>query len=515
MAKTKLSISLIKENKSLNEIIQSGIPTIDLGGGYVLYYKQSEAKDPKWVNSFFDDTIKDSTPLKSKSTSAVILYNINVADGIKRIFAITFGYGKSLLISSAVEKRFGLLVTLNSVDAEKLRSVDINSLEAIPINNRIQSSVLAGIGNFNIDIDRDLLKSVSGKSNVNLLSGTLSGADSLSVSTDCLYNDMNEFLKKCYTLYKSNHYLDVGFDWINQMQYVKDSLLVNSLDLELIRRLNEDVPQGVWISIPEIFDYNSLETFGLKSDLRYDDLNMNVLKEEYVKDFSVKNVKSRSIICYNSEGSIVRKWSVYRCLYVDLQYEGRQYLLNDGKWYNVDYDFVDKVNKYYKEAHLSDLPLIDYAWKDEEMYNKKVCESDKDRYCLMDRKNLVYGGSKIEFCDIYTKQRQFVHVKKYSGSSVLSHLFFQGMVSAENFFDDEYRKKANEKLGDAFKVPTDKPISASDYEIIYAIAKDDVDNGGLPDIPFFSKVAFRNVASRLKKFGYKVSIRGVKRTYNC
>lgn len=34
-----------------------------------------------------------------------------------------------------------------------------------------------------------------------------------------------------------------------------------------------------------------------------------------------------------------------------------------------------------------------------------------------------------------------------------------------------------------------------------------------PDIPFFSKVSFRSVSSRLNHYGFKVSIKGINRTY--
>ncbi len=51
----------------------------------------------------------------------------------------------------------------------------------------------------------------------------------------------------------------------------------------------------------------------------------------------------------------------------------------------------------------------------------------------MDKKNIPYGGgySRIEFCDLFSKSKQMIHVKRYGGSSVLSHLFNQGLVSGE------------------------------------------------------------------------------------
>ena len=512
MSKTKLTISLIKEGIPKNRVVKEGTPTIQLLENQILYYRNNQAANPKWMASFFNGVLGDNDALQTKSTSAVILYEINVGQPVSRIFAVCFGFGKNLLDSNVIEKRFGLLVTLNSVDADKLRSVDINSLEAIPLNNRIQSSALSAIGNFNIDIDKDLLKSVTGKSEGEMIEGTLSGADSLSVSTDKCFDEMEGFLQHCYALYKSNHYKETGFDWVNQMQGLKDSTIIQQLNTRLINELNSDNPQNIWTSIPEIVAYNSMDSFRLKSDVIYDDLSIDIVKKEYDSAFNENNIKSRRIECLNAEENVVRRWSVFRCLYADFNYNQHRYLLNDGKWYEVDVDFVRRVESFYENIELSDLPLLDYVWKDEYIYNQEVCNSNPQRYFLMDRKTIRMGGTPIEFCDIYTSDRQFVHVKKYSGSSVLSHLFFQGAVSAENFFNKEYREKANEKLEDGFKVPTDR-ITSSDYEVVFAIAKDNLQEGERPEIPFFSKVSFRSVVSRLRNFGYKVTLKGINRTY--
>ena len=513
MAKTKLSISLIKEGIPINQVLKPGIPSLTLANGLILYYKNNQPVSPKWVNSFLKGEYVGSESLQGKSVSAVILYQIDVGENVHRIFAVCFGFGRSLLDPNVVEKRFGLLTTLNCVDADKLRSIDINSMEAVPLNNRIQSSILAEIRNFNIDVDKDLLKSVTGKASGEELSGTISGADSLSVSTDKSYDEIEGFLKHCYHLYKSDHYREAGFDWINQIQEIKDKTLIERLDQQLIAEFNSENPARIWTSIPEIIDYYSLESFKLKTDNIYDDLSISVLKEEYGNNLTLNNIKKKKVTCLNAEGTPVRVWTVYRCLYAELNLEGHQYLLNDGKWYEVEQDYVRQVQQYYENAKLSDIPMSDYAWKDEKEYNIAVCNEYPDRYCLMDRRNVQQGGSPIEFCDIYSCDKQFIHVKKYNGSSVLSHLFFQGYVSAENFFDLAYRKKANRLLGDNFKVPETDTISASDYEVVFAIAKDNLEEGERPDIPFFSKVSFKSVSSKLKHYGFKVSIKGIKRIY--
>ena len=60
-------------------------------------------------------------------------------------------------------------------------------------------------------------------------------------------------------------------------------------------------------------------------------------------------------------------------------------------------------------------------------------------------------------------------------------------------------------------MPKTDNISALGYEVIFAIAKDNLEERERPEIPFFSKVSFRSVSSRLKHYGFKVSIKGINR----
>ena len=66
-------------------------------------------------------------------------------------------------------------------------------------------------------------------------------------------------------------------------------------------------------------------------------------------------------------------------------------------------------------------------------------------------------------------------------------------------------------MADNFKVPKTDNISALGYEVVFGIAKDNLEEGERPEIPFFSKVSFRSVSSRLKHYGFKVSIKGINR----
>lgn len=154
----------------------------------------------------------------------------------------------------------------------------------------------------------------------------------------------------------------------------------------------------------------------------------------------------------------------------------------------------------------SDIVLPNYNHADEGAYNLSLPAAIPGSTCL-DRNLIPYGGghSTIEFCDLLTADRRLVHIKRYSGSAQLSHLFNQGVVSGELFVQErEFREKLNEKLPDGRKLAdvAARP-NPQDYQVIFAIISKS--NNPL-EIPFFSKVSLRNARRRLLGYGYTVKI---------
>jgi uncharacterized protein (TIGR04141 family) len=150
--------------------------------------------------------------------------------------------------------------------------------------------------------------------------------------------------------------------------------------------------------------------------------------------------------------------------------------------------------------------LPSYRHESEAAYNQAVASRDAT-IALMDQQNIRYGGgaSQVEFCDLFIKQRAMLHVKRYGGSSVLSHLFSQGVVSATLFLQDpEFRKEVKKKLGRAHRdgVPEGRP-RVEGYEVGFAIVSR---SAGDLVLPFFSKVNLRNAARTLMGLGYRVTL---------
>jgi uncharacterized protein (TIGR04141 family) len=114
----------------------------------------------------------------------------------------------------------------------------------------------------------------------------------------------------------------------------------------------------------------------------------------------------------------------------------------------------------------------------------------------------LIGKGKIEFADLVKSDKHLVHVKKYGGSAVLSHLFSQGLVSADLLLTDKsFRKEVNAKLGDSHKsVVSESDPAPKDFTVVYAIgtSKNDL------KLPFFSIINYRNIKKQLNLYQYNV-----------
>lgn len=513
MAKTHLSLILIKEGVDIDKVLIEGLNSIQLESGYRLYYKLMPTRKPKWIESFFNDNINIGETFHSKSVSAIILFEKDI-DGEHRIFAIPFGFGRNLIRSGLIEERFGLLTALSAIDKDKMRSIDMSSLESVLLNSRMQTSTLSGIDNFDVDVNKDLLKSVTGRVEDGELDSTISGRDSLSFSSSATYKTIGREIETYYRKYKSGNYKQY-FEWIDKILVIRDKTFIEVLNSLVVSNINSNLLDKMTIAIPDIVDWAKVDHFKFGREDFLEDVDIQLLYDELVnnegKDVSLEILKSRKIHAYNSEGVKLMSWSVYKCLYVEASYKDKQYFLNEGQWYCIENDFVNEVNSFYEEMPLYSVPLPDYDVPLEDAYNKKLVDSDKEKYFLLDKKLIHISRSSFEVCDVLTSDKKLLHVKNAKGSALLSHLFNQGLVSAECLKDVELRKQINNKLSDACKLDESSNFRAEDYEVVYVIAKPN--STKRPSIPFFSKVSLKNVVSRLSLMGYKCSICGVPFTY--
>jgi len=241
----------------------------------------------------------------------------------------------------------------------------------------------------------------------------------------------------------------------------------------------------------------------------------DILIEEVVNSYknglkTIGNLKNKSIsaIC-SKTGNVLMSWTAYKCIYGEISLGGNAYTIHNGKWYEINNDYVEKINSDYDDTPISSISFDECPKKyTENQYNNLFVSNHSTNYICMDNKLIRYGGgrSSIEFCDILSLDNKIIHVKKYAGSSALSHLFNQAFVSAQLIKYDDFIDKVNSKITSITSESSYFVDQSKKYEIVIAIICNDEDK---PNIPFFSKITFSNLKRRLKVLDYKYSIKSI------
>lgn len=474
-----------------------------------LLTKQSPTKAPEWVG-FLREGNPTMDSLRTQSAAALLLLKIE-----DRVFALTFGSARFWINKEALDRRFGMMVTLNAVDENSLRSLDREEFETLQRKTRTQTSIQSDIGQFGIDIQRDLLKSVTGKPTDTLLAEQLSGSDSLVASMRIDFADLPNKLKELNKLSESDAYRKKGYDWVDHFHRITDPAVIGRLQAALIEDIQVGNFDNIFLSSPTTVDFQ--EHIGFlypkereKTSEKHPDLRI----EDYVNragahNITIERLKSDQIRHYRtSDGNFSDRFSVYDSIIYEKRESDFLYTLTDGDFYKIDSDHVKNVEEEIKNICVCSLSLPDAKIGEiEKDYNERVCNSDPNSFHLLDRKSVSFGGkySKIEVCDILTADGKFIHVKPKIKSASLSHLFNQGLVSAQCFKDRRFREKAAEKCASPFKEFFNKEPNPAEHEVIFAIittSPGDIRSA----LPFFSKQSLINAASTISALGHPVCI---------
>ena len=288
----------------------------------------------------------------------------------------------------------------------------------------------------------------------------------------------------------------------------------DALDRALQDKLRHQDFDAVWLAVPERVDWQTIDAFTYRATpnaSRFADIHLrtflNSLRDPTTITMDALRQRYR-VNAINDSGDPSYQWPVYQCLYAELQHDGAQYLLNNGTWYRIDANFRRRIeNAFRRVPRATDaLPSADPD-EGERSYNRRVTRAEPATYALMDRRNIRFPDprSPIEFCDLYARQCQLIHVKHYAGSSTLSHLFAQGVTSGILFAQDAgFRRAVDRLLPDTHKI-TDpsRPLEPRAYTVTYAI----ISGSQHPlNIPFFSKVTLSRAEKSLRSNGYNVNI---------
>lgn len=494
---------VLRDIESLEEI------SITVKGRVVgkLFVQRADPAPPKWLKFFSGHKKVDALQLTTSSVSAV--YLVRTA---KRHFAVTFGFGRYLLMDGVVEPRFGLKATLNAVAPEKLRSIDHKRLDAVPRLTREQLSTNAGIEQFGLNVERDMLRAIAGTPRDSELGPVLAGADQLAFSKKVTLANLGSTLDSFAALSEKTTYRD-SFAWVDNIQEVTDSKLEARLEDALVQQVRKSDASSTWFGAPEILDWAKLGGYSYSSGKKGAEYPELILAD-YIKgfkrlsDITIDKLRSDRIRLLDVDSQEPRvQWPVIKCLCAEIRIGKQHFVLNEGRWYQVAKDFLEQVDDVVSSLPSTSAPLPPpKTGAREGAYLEDVAAGRPREFFLLDQKNITLAGrSAIEACDLLWKAKTFIHAKKYGASSKLSHLFSQGAVAATLFHaEQDFRRQVHEKLTVEHRwgEPAD-PIVASTFEVAYAVL---IEKGQDPTLPFFSRVNLRNSVLQLRALGYKVSL---------
>jgi uncharacterized protein (TIGR04141 family) len=483
-----------------------------------MYVRPARAAEPEWLRFLRDTTTAQLPALENMSTAALLILEVD-----ERFFAFSFGFGGLMLRPDSYERDFGLKVTLNSVDENRLRSVDANTVEEVNLQTQRQASRGSSLDAFGLDVTRELLRSVTGDPRDTGLAKRLGGSDALAFVALIRAADLPN---KCRTLLRA--YGGTGyrerFPWIDHIRVVAEPELIAELDQALVSRLAANDLAHVSAAPPEPLRWEDVRGFTFSIGSKEPELDIDL--EVYLSAFAdsrraerglqISDLKHDQVQLWRAgHNDAVQHWSLYSCLIAEVIRHATVFILSAGRWHRVEPSFAASTRAAVAALRRPTGLRMPRAGADEAEadYNIRAAAVLRRsmRVAVLDRQlvRLPAYGSPIEPCDLLTAQRHFIHVKRRTHSSTLSHLFAQGLVSGRLFAGDATFRAAVRELVDDIELaalfPTARP-AISNYEVVYIVIAGPGRHVPSAVLPFFSLVNLANTARDLGTLGFRVTV---------
>lgn len=170
-----VSIRLLQKNKIVKDAVRDGVVLSpwDKFPHSLIALDTVGGNSPKWTN-FLELTEDKKKKLFNRNAYGLVFLKNN-----DRWFAISFGLGHVKLNYDAFEQDFGLRVVLNTVDPKKLRSADIRTPDENTTSRRMQTARRSDQSVFTINIERDIMRGLSGEPNDAAFARRVSGSDGI------------------------------------------------------------------------------------------------------------------------------------------------------------------------------------------------------------------------------------------------------------------------------------------------------------------------------------------------
>jgi uncharacterized protein (TIGR04141 family) len=451
----------------------------------------------------------------------------------KRVFALAYGLGFLVLDQSLVEQGFGLRFAIRKLDPARVRTVTRNILEqgarvdrnSVPNGQRVEDFAIEEYG--------EIISRLTGPSSAQGLTFTrgrtvsfsLKASDSLGLPIGKGPQDLLADLREVARVVDSEPAVS-ELAFIEQLRALKskDPRLAE-LEATFNAQLDDPDAGSIALSFPwegdddrgDAQSYRIKVSGGPRGGEIVEEIELAAILDalsDVPLDDRVRTLKTATIQAFEDEdatSAISRAIPISKWISAEVTVGPTRFFFRDGRWYEVGSGYVEHLHRRVAAILTAPSPVSLPAWnagEDEEAYNKRV-GAGPDFVCL-DRKLVqteLHPGRGIELCDLLGPEGELIHVKRAAKSAPLSHLFAQGMVSAEQLMFDEQARARIAELARSQKPGYALPPDWLPRHVVFAIA---LKRGLSPERLFtFTQVVMVRCVDRLRYRQIKVSVVGI------
>lgn len=471
-----------------------------------------------------------------KSLSHRLIIFLPVAD---RIFAVCFGYGSSALEWSYIEANFGLRFAARSYNTSALNELRSRRIDPSARTQSVQIPTRTGLRDFDVELEGEFVRRVVGELDEGMEIpglGAVVATDSVAFKVETDLHEVQRILLRMLESASDNQVSD-DLRFIDSLEPLRSNgELTSELEKLLVQHLfegratkrsaprDEEVanldpyilsfapPDDLTIENVHAIRVRRGDDVGHLREMRIESL-LEVLSS-FTGSFGQSALKDIKVMAIDSEGepasqsTPLKNWLIF-----EAGSEEKRYLLTLGKWFALAEDYarqldedLSRIDDVTEILRLGD--WIKQEAEDEESgeghFNAAAAKGRDDLVCL-DKKTLSSAGNQIEACDLFHGEGYLIHVKKYTNSQTLSHLFSQGYVAAQILTDDpSYRHDFITQVED-LKPSLISAARRAPIRVTYAIAVEG--KRTIPSsLPTFSKVNLRGFVRKLRRMQVQPSV---------
>lgn len=456
--------------------------------------------------------------LQSEIASGVLLLQVE-----EKTYALTYGMGRVYLDPSKIEPGFGLRFAIRSLNPERVREVTRNILDerarvdknSVPNGQEIDRYFIEEYGEIISRLvgessDVDLTFTRNGKAKF-----TLRASDSLNLPLAKKPESLVADLRQLNRVTESAAPVP-DLEFVEQLREVKKTdPRYDRLEAQLALAFDNDSRVRLSLAYPRDADEDTIQaqTYRIKiagsqsdpvDELAISDI-VNPLAEVSQSE-RVHALRKGTIQAFLDElatDPCSGQVSCAKWIACDITLDHEQFFFHAGSWYEIGQGYTEYLTKRVDRVleKVSPIALPDWpADQPRENDYSKYVASKLVGYTVLDTRRISTSLHRrgIEPCDLVGPHGELIHVKPADTSQPLSHLFNQGLVSADLL---NYSSEAREKFIAKVKALGSGRDLGNDWRprtVIFAIASEQ--DRTLPDSLFtFAKVALVRCLERLSE----------------